>query len=413
MRLTWLLQFVPPRADFLLAGVLASGLAVTSWMSAAALGPAVLAYNDVWFEADILRVYSNMSSRWSDQWRLSVHPLFSLLVFPPVKVLRLLGLDSAVAVRAVIAGTAAAWIVSLFALLRVARCRRGDALLFTLIGALSAGSLIWFSVPETYPFGSLSILWALGLAAGSERRRLPATPWVIVSALTLSFTITNWMAGIVAAAVSNPWRRAAQLTANAFCLVVLLWAAEVQVFPKVPFFLTDQHHELPFMLPPGTGGTAAVARAFIYHPMVMPAIKISERREPYPRPSLNIQGSPLGSGGWWGAIATGLWTVVFGLGVWTVVKLRALRPLRHAVVIILLGQFGLHSLYGAETFLYSLHWLPLLLVMVALTTLTHLRPLAVVLAAGLLVAMSINNLQHLHHAVGFVRAHPMAYFDAR
>lgn len=220
--------------DVALAGALSIGLGLMSWGGAAAIGPAVLSYNDVWFEADSLRVFLNMSNRWSDQHRMTVHPLFSLLVFPFVKVLRLLGLESPLAVRAVIAAVAASWAASLYGVLRLIGCHRADAGLFSLLGVFSATSLAWFTVPETYAFGSLSIVWALALVALSERRRVSESPYVAVGVLTLSFTITNWMAGITAAVACLPWRRAAQVSVNVLCLVVVLWALQHRVFRPCP-----------------------------------------------------------------------------------------------------------------------------------------------------------------------------------
>jgi hypothetical protein len=395
-------------ADLLIAGALAVALAATSWWTAAQIGPAVLAYNDCWFEADILRVYLNMSNRFSDQWRISEHPLFSLLAFPPVKTLHWLGLEVPLAVRAVIAGTAAIWIASLFGLLRLVGCRRGDTVLCSLMGALSAASLFWFAVPETYSFGSVSIIWALTLVALSQHRRVPEPLFVAVSALTLSFTITNWMAGIVAAAATHPWRRAVQLTVNAFCVVVILWAVEAELFPKVPFFLTAPRDEHGHTLPVEAGGPGIVARAFIYHGMVMPAFKVSEPRE-VRRPRLNVQASSLGSGGTWGLIATGLWTGLLGLGAWAIVTIRPLRSFRLALTAILVGQLTLHGVYGAETFLYSLHWLPLLVALAALGTLTSFRPLVLLLAAGLVLTLAVNNVGQFLDAARTVRLHPISH----
>jgi hypothetical protein len=395
--------------DVVLAVVLSVSLGFMSWRGAAAIGPGVLAYNDVWFEADSLRVYLNMSSRWSDQRRMTVHPLFSLLVFPFVKALRLLGVESPLAVRTVISAVAAIWAASLYGVLRLIHCRRGDAVLFSLLGGLSAASLVWFAVPETYAFGSLSVIWALALVALSERRLVSESSYVAVSAFTLSFTITNWMAGIAAAATCLPWRRAAQVSVNALFLVILLWTLQYHVFPNVPFFLTDQRDESHFVLPAEVGGPGAVVRAFIFHAMVMPAVQVSYAREPFPRPRLNTQHSALGSGGWSGLLATGLWSALLGVGMWAAANMRALRSVRVALVCILLGQLALHTLYGGETFLYSLHWLPLLVVLAALGTLTRQRVLARILGVGLLVTAAINNCGLFLGAASVVRLHPMTY----
>ena len=47
----------------------------------------------------------------------------------------------------------------------------------------------------------------------------------------------------------------------------------------------------------------------------------------------------------------------------------------------LAAQFSLHCLYGAETILYSLSWLPLFLAFVALAANTRMRIAVLILAA--------------------------------
>jgi hypothetical protein len=59
----------------------------------------------------------------------------------------------------------------------------------------------------------------------------------------------------------------------------------------------------------------------------------------------------------------------------------------------ILGQLALHILYGEETFLYSLHFVPLLIVVAAASTLTSTRPYALALVALLLATTTINNAQ--------------------
>ena len=48
-------------------------------------------------------------------------------------------------------------------------------------------------------------------------------------------------------------------------------------------------------------------------------------------------------------------------------------------------------MYGNETFLYSLHWVPLLVVVAALGMQTRLRPIALALAAVAVIAMLVSN----------------------
>lgn len=59
--------------------------------------------------------------------------------------------------------------------------------------------------------------------------------------------------------------------------------------------------------------------------------------------------------------------------------------------ITLVGQLCLHLLYGTETFLHSLHFAPLLVVVGAFSTLTRARPVALVLVSFALICLLINN----------------------
>jgi hypothetical protein len=79
------------------------------------------------------------------------------------------------------------------------------------------------------------------------------------------------------------------------------------------------------------------------------------------------------------------------------------------LVCILSGQLALHTVYGGETFLYSLHWLPFLVVLAALGTLTRQRILVRILGVGLLVTVAINNVGLFLAAASVVRLHPMTY----
>jgi len=63
------------------------------------------------------------------------------------------------------------WFSSLFILLRLIGCRQFDAALFSILAATSAAAIFWFVIPETYSFGSLSILLALGLTALAQHQK--------------------------------------------------------------------------------------------------------------------------------------------------------------------------------------------------------------------------------------------------
>ncbi|MDR4474074.1 MAG: hypothetical protein MRJ92_15990 [Nitrospira sp.] len=91
---------------------------------------------------------------------------------------------------------AALWGGTLYLLFRLLGCRL-DASLLTLLGLCSAASLFWLPIPNSYSWGSLSIMLALLLLLAAEQRAFGATVYAAASALTLSFTVTNWMAGLL------------------------------------------------------------------------------------------------------------------------------------------------------------------------------------------------------------------------
>jgi hypothetical protein len=95
--------------------------------------------------------------------------------------------------------------------------------------------------------------------------------------------------------------------------------------------------------------------------------------------------------------------MLFGLGVWAAVRNRPNRRFFTVLGMVLAGQLGLHLVYGGEeVFLYSLHWVPLLVVVAAGATLTPARRLAVALAGALIVCAGINNRRQFDSAIGYL-----------
>lgn len=386
--------------DIVLAVILAGAAAFASYQGVGRFDPVIFDRDwdtdDVLFDSDSARVFVNMSNRWSNHFKTREHPLFSLLTFTPVKALHILGFEKIVAVKAVFAVVASLWISALFILLRIIGCRRFDAILFSVVGATSASAVFWFVVLETFPFSSLSILLALGTVALAQYRKPSELLYVVVSALTLSFTVTNWMAGIFATFASFQWRRALQITVNALCLVVVLWGIQKFIFPSAEFFIAPPHGS-EFIVDPEGGGPLNVVRSFVFHTMVMPAIEELGGEWPL----LKTQNSPAGSGSLWGTIAVGLWTVLLALGLWALFSVNQHLRLRVVLGFTLLGQLALHLFFGIETFLYSLHFVPLLVVLAALSTLTRARRVALVLGGVLAVCAGINNGLQLDKAAEF------------
>lgn len=398
-------------ADIAIIIVLMFAAGFASYQGSQAVDPVILDEKTIvvkWFTADTMRVFANMTDRWSDHNRIKVHPLFSLLTFPPVYFLNtVLGIKAIAAVRIVIAAVASLWLGTLFLLLRLIGCQRFDATLFSLLAATSAAAVFWFVVPETYPFGSLSILFALCFVALGQYFKLSPLWYVLVSALTMSFTITNWMVGILVTVVNYSWKQALQISANAFCLVTLLWGLQKWFFPSVEFFIGDRE-EKKYILLSESGGPLQVIKSFVSHTMVMPATYVVNRSNNWF--GILTQASNPGSASLWGTFAVILWTALLGLGLWGLFSIRQHLKLRLVLGLALLGQLALHIVYGDETFLYSLHFAPLLIVLAALSTLTRARFLALALAGLLVISVGVNNSQQFTKSTDFLRNHALHHY---
>ena len=354
---------------------------------------------DLWFDSDSPRVYMNMTSFGVGKPSYTKrHPLFIPAMLPLVRGLRAVtGLEMLQAVRVVTSAVAAVWLGLLFALLRSLGCRRLDAVLLSLLASVSAASLFWMVIQETWALGSIAIMLALHLVLIAQQQPVREGWYTAATAWAMGTTITNWMVGIIMTLVQLPWRRALQVNANALCVVVLLWTAQHYIHPADQFFLY-QRTPSKYIFHPDAGGPKKITAAFIYHAMVMPQLQ-EVKRPAFPGNGLSVQHSPPGSAGGWGHVAAGLWTILLALGVWAMTRGALSRDLRLVVSCAVLGQWVLHLIYGQEVFLYVLHWLPLLIVVVACGTLTTMRPVVLACASLLLLTAGVNNVQQFRQAV--------------
>ncbi len=346
------------------------------------------------FEGDVPYVFDSLSSASDKHHRRSNrHALFSLVSFPPVRIIQVVtGLPPLSAIRWVVALSAGLWAALLFIVLRLMGCRRLDASLFSVAGILSAASAIWWSIPETWGFGSIAILAALLIAALSQYRAVHTGWYLAASVLTLGSTTTNWMAGLALKFFSFPWRRAVKLSLIALAIVAVILGVE-KLFFKATRIFPRVHYVKGFLFQPESGGPGDVARVFFLHAMVMPKVE-AVSRENRPGERLTVQHVQAGSAGLLNKISVGLWVALLSIGGWAIARLKGHRVLRRVVAATLAGQLLLHFVFGGEeTFLYALHWIPLLVVVAAFGSLTRARKLVLGLASVFVLTLAINNHQ--------------------
>lgn len=341
---------------------------------------------DVWFQADVPRAVDNLTDRWSNFYRTSVHPAYAALTLPFGYVLAKLGVPPWLVARGVTA-IGAGLATALF--LIVARRISGRWLDAGIaVAALLASStfLFWAGVPETYVWGGASVLAVLAVVGSAKDREPNPIAFTIASAASLGVTISNWAIGLIAAALSYSWRRAAMLSAVAFALVAALAAVSVNIVGRPHYFLW--FGEDSAYVHGGVGVSLRAIPAFVLSSVVapQPALIPYFRAPEYVDYLLSFQ-SPDWSGiGVLGIAATLAWLAALGLG-GTIVLGRLWRaPLADRLLLTLMlaivAQGALHLVYGEETFLYAMHFAPLLVLLALYGAASRFRPVALALIAA-------------------------------
>jgi hypothetical protein len=391
--------------DGVIAGALALLATAASYTNSGLFPPQIVDAQaaDVLFSADIPRVYANMTDRASNHYRTAVHPLFPLLTYPPVRLLRGAGLEAITAVRVLIAVTAGLWAALVFALLRYIGCRRLDAVAFTGLGLSSAATSFWFAVPETYGLGALTVLLVLLFAGYAERRRPASAPLVGLNVVALSVTLTNWMAAIFVTLALRLWRESLRIAAVAFAIVLVLTGVERLFFAHVrpPLYLLREDLTV-YTRRPSVADAGRVMLSFMVDPMVLPSIRFVDNPRHPEWPKMRVAFA--GWGGRFGVLAAAMWGALLVLGAIGFARMREHRLLRLVAAGTLAGQLALHLVYGNETFLYALHWVALLVVIAATATLTRARLLALLLCIAIALTAGYDNAAQLRRAAGYFGA---------
>jgi len=350
---------------------------------------------DVWFGSDIPTVFGNITSFNSDFGRNNKHPLFPLIVFPVVFGLgKLLNLEPIAAARIVIVLTAVLWVGSLYALFRLMGCQRLDATLLSMLGVVSAASIFWLVVPESFPLGSVTIILGLLFAVLTQYRQFSFLWYVVLNVVTVSITITNAMVGIFTTLVNQNLKRVAQIGIASLVVSTGLWILQRIVFTNAgfPFQPGTFLGEKKFVSAPEHSGVLAAMSSFFYQTMVMPAVHFLDSPIRPDWVKLDTNTLAPASAGWLGMVAVVAWSVLLLLGLWGFISTRQHTKFRIVLGLTLIAQMAMHSIYGAEeTFIYSLHFAPLLLAIVAFSLLTRLRFLSLALIAILILSAGITN----------------------
>ncbi len=405
------------RIDLLIAaifGLIGIGIALYGF-SLTSHETGLLEYKNIWFQADIARVIDNMTNRGGNHWRTSVHPVTSILFYPIGVLLTMLGLSPTHAARMVVVFFCALNGGLIFLVLRQIRLPRVPAIIFAGLFLASAAVIFWSSVVELYPIACTSLLPALFLMArGNKGRRFW---WIAVSAFTLSITVTNWAAGLIATFVRWKLKPFLAISVSVLGIVLALSIIQFFIFKDARIFIdprglkwdavsfSEPVMEKRGMLHEHWNPLGNLEALYITSVVAPPARVANQGGELIATNQLN--GFTRGS--YAGLIATIAWLSLLVLGIWGAIKNRQAHIFSIGLGLMLLANGLLHSVYGEVTFLYAMHVIPLLTLLAAMSWFSPFRYAGAALALVVIIAGGSNNItqfQQSTHLAGKIAAMP-------
>lgn len=361
-------------------------------------------YMNIWFDADIPRVFSNLLNRGFGHGATFKHPVFSIVGWSIATLLRLSGFSAHAAIGLMLLVNAALFIILLGQVLRLIGVGFWSSFGFALLALLSVSFQTFFSIPETFGFGATTLVIALLPLA----LRIPLTGsgwwlWMLAAAASLTMTITNFLVGFVAVGVGANSRDGELLPAgiqsrsnvkavlsilfSAVVLILIVASVQRLTFGGAGMFINVRSlaAETKFV----TGVRSPLSDRFstlIIGPVVqslpvLPASVIFDHG--YLRAGLNADSASEYDTQTFVAVL--LWLLLLATGAWAIISDYRHRNVGVAALASLTAMTLLHLVYGLTVFLYVAHFLPLLIIIAAHSRFVLGKLLIIPLAALLLL----------------------------
>jgi hypothetical protein len=260
-----------------------------------------------------------------------------------------------------------------------------------------------------------TLLAAILLVLITENTRHEYLGALVSSARALSITVTNWALGLLLTLRRRNWSNWLQLSVNAFMLVTVLWTFESRLMPTAEFF-TAVSDESRYTVHVSPSRILGVANAFLFHGAVAPMVQqtsdfgIQDIVGPAWPMGLSFQNSLPGSASGWGVAAALVWCGVLALGAFAI--FREYRALAWVVFAYICFEFSLHTVYGVETFMYELDWLPVLII-IAMYGFNRLRQARWPVCLIFIILLGVNNSHEFNRVCGILegyqRSHPVSH----
>lgn len=354
--------------------------------------------SDAYFEADTARTFNIMTDRNSVlHYRSSVHPLVSLQTYTPTFIIKNMGVGFPLAVKIVICFIASMWALCLYCLFRVIGNNLIQSTLLTLLGLTSAAGIFWLTIPESFALGSISIICTLIIAGISNHKKLDQKYFVFINIFSFSVTITNWMAGIAATLATHKIKQTIKICFVSLFIVTTLWGIQKIIFPYSTFFI-GSNEESRYIFSPDLTRIKSTIINFLSHTVIAPEIKITSKTTSNGWAMLSFLNSSIAPNNLIALSANAIWLAILAISAIAVQLMKDYKVLKFTIYATIAGQLLLHLFYGEELFLYSLHFLPLLLAVISLSLKTPASKIVLPLVIVIIPLLYSNNLDKFKKA---------------
>lgn len=377
--------------------------------------------DDIWFESDMVRSYRGLFDRHWNQIFPAKHPMYAMvswLIITPIHAIVASKIESLNIMLALNAGVFTALLSRILAYDGVARVERFAVAAVTVA---SSAFWMWFTVPDKFAFAATTLLIGIyPLARAQAGRTVPLWQWVVCAAASFSITVTNFIAGGVAAltrallvapddrlfplSLTARIRSVALILAAAAALVGVGSLTQNRLYPGSGLMFSPHALAIEgdYMFRYDVSSLAARVQTLIVQPVVMgvPGRAGPTRRTNGRYGELDARQKVDGKwpGTSYGRAAAAIWVALLGIGVWAALRPATRTPIGIAAAAMVAWQFGLHLVYGEQAFLYMAHFLPFDMILLAKARLPLRRPIFVGLCALLAVTAALNSVDGLRAA---------------
>jgi len=344
---------------------------------------------DVWFDADPLRTMRDLRSRNAYDGRALYHPLFRIVVYPLVELVDIsTGMSRCDSIRLIMAAFAGLWVLSVYFVLRLIDVRPWQAALLSILGITSSAGLFWLWVPELFVISSISLLVPIAILAIHRYLNISIMWYVFGAVISAAFLVTNIASSFFATLIKFGPQKAAKIWILALMILTLFFVIQREIFnPASPFPSKDSS----YIFFPTTLRIGEVLEGLFINTMIAPDIKSYLNVSHDYKKQITFQGvhvmlsSPLV------LVVSVFWLFLLVVGFYGLVKRMKNEYVAKAVGLTLVSQLILYLVYGEQTFLYAINFLPLLLI-VSSYGFRHLKAhyLAIVMASLILLGLQNN-----------------------